>query len=129
MGLPYIGNIAIIWLAHLDEFGYVVGMVCPHLHYRHLRVRRDGKQGKRYAYVVIEIAFCGCDLEFCPQCRSNQFFCSSLPISACQTYDRQSKGLAVMYRQFLKAPERILDRNYLPFAFRGGPGISIDDGV
>ena len=111
MCLAHIGDVAVIRPADLDELGNVVGMVCAHLHHGHFRVRGHGEQCERHAYVVVEVALGGSDLELRTQCGGDKFLGGGFPVCAGQSDYRNPQGLAVMHGQRLQRLERIFNRN------------------
>ena len=99
MRLADIGYKPVIGQGYACQRGYFAGCARPHLYYGHIVPGRKPQQGKRHAYVVIEISLGG--KHFVPGRKHGayEFLCRGLAVRSRKRQNRKSAGAPVRHRQ------------------------------
>ena len=128
MGLADIGDQPAVWLAHLDEMLYVIGVVGSHLYDGQIGGIGYFEKRQRNADVVVEIAFRSRHVILCRQYCMDQVLGSGLAVGTSQSENSQmlvSQAVASMIARQRPQGVKAVGDGYDPRVAGRGRGAAV----
>lgn len=120
MRLTHVRDEAVVRLHDLAIRRDLLLMIGAHFDDREFDFIRDGQDGQRYAYVIVQISFRRECLELLREYRAHQFLRRRLPVGTGNGQERNTQLPAMVLRQQLQAGQHILHQQTTRVRDRAG---------